>query len=108
MGTEEKKEIWKARMKEWERSGRTQQEWCEAEGYLYTQFKYWRKQINKEKNKGTTKFQYVPVENTAKEITKAPKELIAWIRIGKLEIEIKGESGPEFLQKLIREESAYV
>ena len=108
MQTEKNQKNWKARIKEWEESDQTQQQWCEEKGYSYAQFKYHRKRIKKEKKQETAKFQYMAVEKHPKENGTDKRDPVAIIRIGKMEIEIKGEAGQEFLKKLIREENAYV
>ena len=109
MGAEVKREKWKERIKEWKKSGQTQQQWCESKGYSYPQFKYWKNRIKKENGPlSSEKFQYLPMETAPKGAVANPKELVVVIRVGKVEIEIKGEGGQDFLQKLIREENAYV
>ena len=103
---------WEKRIKSWESSGQKQRVWCAEQGYGYEQFKYWRrrqKENQENPESSASMFTYVPVSNAPEESKEqVTGEIVALIRCGSLEMEIRGSGSRDFLWDLLREGQRHV
>jgi hypothetical protein len=90
---EEKQELWKKRMEQFEASGLSGTRWCEEQGIPKGQFWYWKKRWRKSLTKEE--------ESTWVPLVAADTDSLT-VRIGTAEIEVQSGYNATLLQSVVR------
>jgi len=102
---QDKKSYWKQIMEDWQRSGISQQQYCEIKKINFHTFSYWRGHLKGESDEkaGAVKTinKFMPITIVSNDEIKADEELILYLRNGR-KIKISKGFDEETLQRLMR------
>ena len=96
----EKRRLWRAHIRAWQRSGLTQSDYCRRNKLKDTQFTYWKTKFNKEKPEPVS-FVPVPVKIDHMQSVIDSGDSGLSVQLGKIKIRIHNNFNPTCLVKVV-------
>lgn len=100
-GVEARREYWRGEVEKWGRSGLRQKEYCGREGISLERFGYWRRRIEREREKGRTRGLIAVPSGVVSSALFARREMLGVVVKERYRVEIPDTFSPDTLARVL-------